>query len=425
MTNETFFGLDRLLAPVTPGELLRTYWERRMLHLQRGEPSWYRGLVSREDVDRVLATGKDHPEFTVSLIQNGVIVHQDGDHVRRYGHGDALRVERLDTQSLYACHGAGATIRIYRLERHLSPVWTLAAELERQLSADVSVNLYLTPPDSQGFRMHRDLHDVLVLQVEGSKRWQVWEPPQELPVERPVRAHRKLFERPFPLDGAEGPEMKPDPGTMREVELRAGDLLYLPRGFPHAAAAGGEGSLHLTVGLTPLTFHDLVVHAVTRRLGEERMLRCGLPPGFATDPEVAQRVASRGPELAKVAAAALTPEWLRESLKDLAFRYLYHRRPVTAGQMEDIRRLPELTLESRVRVRPGVAARLEVRDDTVFLFFSGRVLNFPARAADLLQSILRAGRFAVGEIETQLGDKSRLMMAQHLMKEGFLGFEAA
>jgi hypothetical protein len=424
MTNDRFFGLDHLLTPVTPGELLQTYWERRMLHLERGEPAWYQGLVSREDVDRILATGKDHPDFTVSLIQNGVIVHQDGDHVRRFGHGDALQVERLDPQSLYAHHAAGATIRIYRLERHLTPVWALAADLERQLSADVSVNLYMTPPGSQGFRVHQDLHDVLVLQIAGSKRWQIYEPPHELPVERPVQAHRKLHERRFPFDGAEG-AAPPDPATMREVTLRAGDLLYLPRGFPHAAATDGEGSLHLTVGLTPLTFHDLVVHAVTRRLGEERMLRCGLTPGFITDPTVAENLANQGPELARVAATALTAEWLRESLEDLANRSLYHRRPVTVGQMEDARRLPELKLESRVEVRHGVAARLETRGDTVFLFYSGRVLSFPARAGDLLESILRARRFTVGEIETRLGDQSRLMMARQLMKEGFLTFEAA
>lgn len=424
MTNDRFFGLDHLLAPVTPDELLETYWERRMLHLERRDPSWYRGLVSREDVDHILATGKDHPDFTVALIQNGVIVHQDGDHVRRFGHGDALKVEQLDAQSLYAHHAAGATIRIYRLERHLTPVWALAADLEARLSSDVSVNLYMTPPGSQGFRVHQDLHDVLVLQIAGSKRWQIYEPPHELPVERPVRAHRKLYERRFPFDGAEGAP-PPDPATMREVTLRAGDLLYLPRGFPHAAAAGGEGSLHLTVGLSPLTFHDLVVHAVTRRLGEERMLRCGLTPGFMTDAGVAARLAEQGPELARVAATALTAEWLRESLTDLANRSLYHRRPVTVGQMEDVRRLPELTLESHVAVRPGVAARLETRGDTVFLFYSGRVLSFPARAADLLESILRDRRFAVGEIETHLGDQSRLMMARQLMKEGFLTFEAA
>jgi hypothetical protein len=422
MTNGTFFGLDHLLAPVSASEFTNTYWESRMLHLERGEPGYYRDLLGLADVDRVLATGKDHPEFTVSLIQDGVIVHQDGDHVRRFGHGDALQLERLDTQSLYAHHAAGATIRIYRLERHLTPVWNLAADLERQLSAEVSVNLYLTPPGSQGFRVHQDLHDVLVLQIEGEKRWQIYEPQQELPVERPVRVNRKLYENRYPLEW-EATTAPLDSGPMREVTLRAGDVLYLPRGYPHAATTGTEGSLHLTVGLNSLTFHELLIHAVTRRLGEERMLRCGLTPGFVTDPRIAQSVADRGPELAEVAATALTPEWLRETVEDLANRYLYHRRPVTAGQMDDVRRLPELTLASRVQVRPGVAARLEARAETVFLFFSGRVLNFPVRAMDLLESILRARRFAVGEIVTQLGDQSRLMMARQLMKEGFLSFD--
>jgi hypothetical protein len=421
------FDLARLLAPVTVGDFLGSYWERRLLHLERRQPEHFRPLLAESDVDRLIATAFAAPDYTLALVKDGVIVHRVGDGVRRFGRGDALRLDRLDPDTVYREHARGATIRLSRLERHLSPLWLLAGELERQLNTDVSVNLYLTPSGAQGFAPHVDLHDALVLQVEGSKRWQVGDtlpPERELPVERPVQAHRQLFERRFPLaDAEESSKVSTSGGP--EIRLAAGDLLYLPRGVPHSAATVGEPSLHLTIGLTGLTWHELLVHAVTRRLGKERLLRTGLTPGFVTRPEIARALAAigaRGGELARVVAAALTPEHLAESARDLANRYVYSRRLHTQGQMEDLRRLPALSLDSEVAVRRGITARLEPRPEGLFFFYSGRVLTLPARVQEMVEFMLRQRRFAVRDIETTLGDQSRLLLTKQLITEGFLGF---
>ena len=46
----------------------------------------------------------------------------------------------------------------------------------------VQANAYSTPRGSQGFAVHHDTHDVLVLQVAGEKRWQLYDPLLELPL---------------------------------------------------------------------------------------------------------------------------------------------------------------------------------------------------------------------------------------------------
>ncbi len=428
MNAEPLFDLQRILDPVSLPDFLGRYWERQPLHLQRGREGYFQPLVEGCDLDRLIAHSRSTPDHTLALIKDGVIVHQTADGVQRFGRGDALRIDRLDADTVYREHAAGATIRFTRLERHLTPLWRLAGEVERALNTDVSVNLYLTPPSSQGFAKHIDLHDALVLQVAGSKRWTIGEPAMELPVERPVKAHRQLFERPFPFSpieaegaGASTPEREEGSGE-REILLRAGDVLYLPRGVPHSAAAQAEPSLHLTVGFTSLTFHELLVHAVTRRLGLERLLRTGLAPGFATRPNVAAALTARRHELAEAVGRALTPEWLAETARDLANRYVYSRRLSTYGQMEDLRRLPGLALDSEVEVRPGITARLEPRPDALYFFFSGRVLTLPERVKGMLKYMLGKRRFRVAEIETDLGDKSRLLLTKQLITEGFLGF---
>ncbi|MFF4948666.1 JmjC domain-containing protein [Streptomyces chattanoogensis] len=50
----------------------------------------------------------------------------------------------------------------------------------------------------------------------------------------------------------------PTGAPIAEIVLRAGDMLYVPRGWWHAVAATEGRSLHLTYGLTPTTGHHLL-----------------------------------------------------------------------------------------------------------------------------------------------------------------------
>eukprot|EP00913_Durusdinium_trenchii_P018480 g17362.t1 len=100
------------------------------------------------------------------------------------------------------------------------------------------INAYLTPPDAIGKPPHVDDHDVLVLQLAGSKTWTL-------------------------LDDARQ--------TIREqVPLTKGDVMYLPQGIPHhaAAMASHEASLHLAVALhrRPMSYSSVLGALVTLRL---------------------------------------------------------------------------------------------------------------------------------------------------------------
>src|SRR5690606_10782277 len=65
-----------------------------------------------------------------------------------------------------------------------------------------------------------------------------------------------------------------------DTVLEPGDCLYLPRGWVHSAEAQGETSIHLTVGVAPLTGHD-VATAMIEALASEEELRASLPFGLA------------------------------------------------------------------------------------------------------------------------------------------------
>ncbi|XP_041022781.1 uncharacterized protein LOC121263777 [Juglans microcarpa x Juglans regia] len=109
----------------------------------------------------------------------------------------------------------------------------------------VGVNMYLTPPNSQGLARHFDDHCVFVCQLFGTKKWTVFSQPNAL--------LPRLYD---PLDSLPGAEAEVSVAECREILLKEGDILYIPRGFPHEACTdsgcsnGSAGfSLHLTLGI--------------------------------------------------------------------------------------------------------------------------------------------------------------------------------
>ena len=68
-----------------------------------------------------------------------------------------------------------------QLQARYRPLADLCRQLEAEFSCPVQTNIYLTPPNAQGFQTHYDNHDVLVLQVEGAKRWRLYDAPVGVP----------------------------------------------------------------------------------------------------------------------------------------------------------------------------------------------------------------------------------------------------
>ena len=96
----------------------------------------------------------------------------------------------------------------------------LANNLALDLGHAVQINAYLSPAAAKGLELHFDFHDVFVLQLDGRKRWRVWEPLDR--TRQPVRTGPRM---PMPTFDELG-----EPAL--DLTLAAGDCLYLPAGLP-------------------------------------------------------------------------------------------------------------------------------------------------------------------------------------------------
>jgi hypothetical protein len=106
----------------------------------------------------------------------------------------------------------------------------------------VLVNLYAGWRTDNGFNVHWDDQDNLILQVAGRKRWKIWNQTRPYPFKEDV------------VDTSKPPAEEP----AWDGILEAGGLLSVPRGAWHVAYPLDEPSLHLTVTIQNYTGIDLL-----------------------------------------------------------------------------------------------------------------------------------------------------------------------
>ncbi|MHB2015638.1 MAG: cupin domain-containing protein [Candidatus Xenobia bacterium] len=366
-------AVAHLLAPVTPEEFCARYLEREPLHVAREVKDHYACWLTLQAWLDVLASHS--PEIVELKVSRESDV-----------------AANITMQQARDAFGEGATLVANALQKVYGPVAGLVRQMELFFWQPFQTNSYLTPPGNRGFNAHFDLHDVFIVQVHGAKRWRVYTPEVELP----LREQNKLI--------------KLDPGTrpMMEVELQAGHLLYLPRGYIHEGdSVGNDISLHLSLGMVGFTWRDALVHVIDRLALEQRELRRYVPMG---DGEAFAR------ELAEV-LAMVAPELQRRAFTS-AQQAFVQSRPAVLPQL----RLngPSLSQESRLRRHPLVAVCTRPVPDAVAVLFHGKGIELPKAAEPALRFMLdRTEPFAVHQVPG-LDAVNRLRLAAHLHQQGLL-----
>ena len=296
------------------------------------------------------------------------------------------QVERVASQ-----FERGATIVLQALQLQHRPLAEFCRELERELGHPVQANAYYTPASAQGFKVHHDTHDVLCLQVEGEKRWLVYPPVLELPL-KSQKYSAELGEPGEPV---------------MDVTMRAGDTLYLPRGWLHQAMTSDTASLHLTIGINVATWRDAIRAAVDEAAREDASFRRGVSP---------DAVAPDG--LFEALVARLTPEAVARRQRR---SFVEGRRPIRGDAFDQLRALDDLDSETELERRESVIADLELEDGDARLSFEGRTLRLPAKVAEELEYVLRVDEpFTAADLPGRLDDESRLVLVRRLVREGLL-----
>jgi len=299
----------------------------------------------------------------------------------------------------------GSTVVLQGLHRTWPPLVDFATQLAVDLGHPVQLNAYVTPPQSQGFSPHYDVHDVFVLQVAGEKHWTIHEPVLQAPLRDQPWTDRRDAVR----------ERAAEPPVIDAV-LRPGDALYLPRGYLHSARALGGVSAHLTVGVHAVTRYA-VAEALLAAAADQADLRASLPLGLdlsdgeslreavaATVRALVSRLQSAGPD--EVASALRRTVWPQT-------------RPEPVGPLAVADAVARLDKGRRVRARLGVRAHVRTGGGRVEADLGDRVVTLPAGSADALRTLLGGGVVVVGELPELTVDE-QVELVRRMLREGLV-----
>ncbi|MFJ4031474.1 cupin domain-containing protein [Streptomyces griseoluteus] len=264
------------------------YFNRKPL-LRRGAlDGRARDLVSVRQLDDIVAMQTVSPAY-LRIAKDGRGVPGKA-YTRTVSERGAALTETVVAEQVYELFRSGGTVTWNALNHFLPAARHLADLFADTFACPSEVVAFLTPAGKDGYAPHHDPVDVYVIQIEGTKDWRIWEPV-------PGRRAGKASHRPEDLGR-----------PAIETTLRAGDVLYLPCGTPHAAAAKDQVSLHLSVTVEPRRWRDLLADTVQHLLQAPDF--DGFPhladPADSADPGTAAALATLTGRLAELLAGTDT-----------------------------------------------------------------------------------------------------------------------
>ena len=360
--------LDWLIGPTSREVFFDTYYERLPLVVSRDEPGRFRELLSIAAIDRLVASAD---------LREGMLDLADAS---REMSRQAYLMDGgvIDRGVIAHEYGRGATIILQQLHQADPTLAAFCRSMEALFSCHVQTNIYLTPPNAQGFRTHYDNHDVFVIQVEGEKRWRFY----NQPVDAPYRGER--YERGRYETGE----------ITAEFVMKAGDCAYVPRGLMHdASTSGDQPSLHVTCGLIVKTWAELVLEAVSEVALKDPELRRSLPVGYARPDFDRSQMQAKFARLVGGLPGKVEMDSAFELMVD---SFIRSRDPDVAGAI--VTGAGAFDPAQRFVVRADAPWRLAEDGDDLVLIAPGGDLDFKPEEAEAARRAMNGEPFAAADL---------------------------
>lgn len=396
MQNANIFS--KLISPVKVDDFFQNYFEKKHLHIHREIDGNYHHILNTVALDRYFQARNLTHDF-LRVVKNGNDCHIDT--WTKFEHRNNTNPYRIVVmENLFSLFNEGATIVINAAQTAIPSLTEFCSSLEYELKTCVQPNVYITPPNSQGFMPHFDPHDVFILQILGNKKWYLYDSPEKLPVKyQPVADYEKK-----------------EPNHI--IEMCAGDLLYMPRGTIHFAKSSGEPSIHITVGLIARYWFHLLRDLFELAQEDETFRK--MLPFLQTEQDTTHFIEIFTQNIKTLMEKTDIQTLLDKNHINFVERHLIDKR----GHFTDLLRIEQINLDTVVSRRKYIDYLLEKREKDVCIKFSKEEISFPHFVYDSLEIVLQNKPFAVKEIKGLISDAGKLELVKKFVQTGFLEIQS-
>ena len=382
----SFTGFDSLIAPLRRERFFSDYFERKPFIVRRNRAGYFDSLFSMEAVDGLLGT-RVLREPDVRRISNA---HQ------KMSFAQFSRDGVADRNALLRAYTAGDTLVFDQADRLHPPLDRALSQCEAEIRMPCRVNAFLTPPGNKGFNLHYDTHEVIVMQVSGTKHWRICNNPLALPHEEQRYSHA----------------LTASAEVIAELTLYPGDMLYLPRGYIHDAASTNTTSLHISMALRTRALREVATMGLKRELMASFPMRKMAMFRQHASPAAMANLRLCLHEL--VDRIDLT-----EALDDILHAFIMNRSRPLEGRLLELERAPQINHDTPLQVRQDCLFHPFERGESIRLAVDGKTVTLPAALRPVLDYVLASGTFCAHSLPG-LEYESRLLLAKKLHAAGML-----
>lgn len=383
----------KLLEPIKSKEFFDDIYEKKHLHIERDDSSFFHDVLTLKQVDDVI--------FSTTLIHPQIRIANDA--LEEFPDAKSYTVagtNRIDPIKFVKAFAEGSTLVMSGLQEKIYSLRKFSNTLESIFGHKFQTNIYLTPKNSQGFPPHYDTHDVFVMQIEGEKSWRIYE--------------NTLYLADTSTQFVKGSR---EPGAIvDEFVMKPGDTLYIPRGVMHDANTTDTNSLHVTTGLLGrtwaehlslmLSLYSKEIPALRKYTKFHRINRTQLETELG---EVKQVVGK------------LISELLSDDLIQTEFQR--QRKPTMKGMLNQVIHLNELSLTSKVCLSEPENLRTKELDSELELKFYDIKVNIPDFCQGFINSLMsNPNGIKISEIDCELDDDGMITLSKELVNNGILTF---
>lgn len=391
--NMNFKGLLSLLHPLSEQKYFDEIYEKNWKHFEEISDG-YEELFQSKNLEEYLFKGRPwlvDSEWT----EAGMLF-------ARYPEGGKKPPIKSMEEAL-ELYADGHTILLPQAQKRWPPIAKFCAKLSADLFCRIGANVYVTPPNSQAFRPHYDMHDVFLLQTEGSKEWHI-NNIAEVPLTLTADALREEY---YEIDPVK------DTVNSEKIVLRKGERLYLPRGTIHSGrSVDDEHSVHITFNILPITWRDLLNAALLHEAVDNIKLRKTIPFDILED-------------LTTPNSKKKIEEMSQELLKDIdlesLWRFIYTRTnsllPSENG-IESIHNASKINENTNLKIREGSEIFVHEYKDRAWASFTGRKIDIPTRTIPYFHFLMDNCLFKVAELPDHLPGESKVIFSKWLVRKG-------
>jgi ribosomal protein L16 Arg81 hydroxylase len=224
--------LEELVAPLSEAEFLSLLRDRKLTLLRGADADRYTGLLNWKQLRGMLERG-EYPSdvFHLRLSRDSVTVPHDRWFSKNPAGGSTVDVAKVE-----AYLAEGFNLCITSIDGSAPHLTALCNDIRARSFEQIKIGVIVTTGKFGAFKLHYDPEDLIILQVEGRKRWKIYGPA----VSNPVIG--------LPLQ-----EPPPEQEPIFDEMLRPGDFLFVPGGNWHRCENGPGRSLHLGFFFQPPT----------------------------------------------------------------------------------------------------------------------------------------------------------------------------